>query len=137
MTTTVFEVADEVVVEHHEAASLLVVTWVRWSGHDTFTACLDAQADVVEAGRARYVIVDIQAATGAPSAMDRDYVRRFVFPRFRDGGLEAIVIVRAGNGHTRMATQDWARSGRAWRFDMHEVDSAGEAHRLVRRTCEQ
>lgn len=132
MTTTVFEVADEVVVEHHEAASLLVVTWARWSGHAIFTACLDAQADVVEAGRARHVIVDVQAATGAPSAMDHDYVRRFAFPRFRAGGLQDIVIVRARNGHTRIATQNWVRNGRAWRFDVHEVDSAGEAHRLVR-----
>ena len=130
--SVVFEVTDEVVVVLDEAATVLTATWQRWENHETVKDCLDAQADLVEAGRAQYVVIDIQSATGAPSARDRDYIHRFVFPRFRKGGLRAIVVVRPDSGHTRIGTRSWTHNGKVWRFAMHEVDSLADAQRVVR-----
>lgn len=119
----VFEVPGEVLVVHDASLGEIVATWARFGNPGTFRDCLTCQADLVEAGLARFVIVDISGATGTPSARDHDFVNRFVYPRFRRGGLRAIVTVRPQDSHTRMGTLSWSRSGSAWRFDVTETAS--------------
>ncbi|MBI4942102.1 MAG: hypothetical protein HY830_15260 [Actinobacteria bacterium] len=134
MATIMLEVAAQVAVLFEESAALIVVRWFRFGDHDTFTRSLDVQAGLVEAGRARFIVVDIAEATGTPSAMDHDYVNRFVYPRYRRGGLKAIVTVIPHSARTRMGTKGWNRSGRTWRFDMHEAATVQDARELLERT---
>jgi len=132
--TVVFDVADQVIVLLDEPAGLIVVRWSRFGDHDTFTRSLDVQAELIEAGRARFIVVDIGETTGTPSAMDHDYVNRFVYPRYRRGGLKAIVTVIPHSARTRMGTKGWNRSGRTWRFAMHEAATVQDARDLLERT---
>ena len=136
-TAVVYEVADQVAVLFDQAAQLIVARWARFGDHDTFARSLDVQAELVEAGRARFIVVDIGETTGTPSARDHDYVNRFVYPRYRRGGLQAIVTVLPHSARTRMGTQGWNRSGRSWRFAMHEAATLEDARELLERTYPQ
>ena len=99
MSAVVYECPGEVAVHFDEAAQELLVVWQRFTGNSAvFRASLDAQAALVESGRARFVIVDASRATGAPSARDQDYLARFVSPRYRAGGVRAIVTVLSEPG---------------------------------------
>ncbi|WP_088312633.1 hypothetical protein [Kineosporia sp. R_H_3] len=129
--TVVYEAPGEVSVWFDANPAEIVVRWTRFGDHTTFRDSLDAQADLVEAGRARFIVVDVQAATGSPSARDHDYVNRFVYPRYRAGGLAAIVTVLPRDAHTRMGTQRWQQHGRAWGFAVYETATLDDAHDLL------
>lgn len=129
--TVVYDAPGEVIVWFDEDAQEILVTWVRFGDQHVFKESLDVQAELVEAGRAKYVIVDVATTTGTPSARDQDYVNRFVFPRYREGGLEAIITVVPQSAVTKMGAKRWIHNGNAWRFGMYETASVEDARRLV------
>lgn len=128
--TTVFD-APDVTVALMGTSGRIVVTWGHFGDHAVFRAALDAQAELVETGLATTIVIDVSAATGTPSARDHDYVNRFIFPRYREGGLRAMVTVTARSSHTRLGTRNWTHSAKAWRFAIHEVDDLAQAHALL------
>jgi hypothetical protein len=127
----VYDAPGEVTVLFDEDAAEILVTWTRFGDEAVFRASLDVQADLVGSGRARIVIVDTADSTGVPSAKDLDHLTRFVFPRYREGGLEAILTVVPRSARTKMGAMRWVRSGSMWRFPMYEVASVEDARAVI------
>jgi len=129
--TVVYDAPGEVTVLFDEDATEILATWTRFGDEKVFKDNLDVQADLVESGRARFVIVDTGRTTGVPSAKDQDYLMRFVFPRYREGGLEAILTVVPQSARTKMGAKRWIHSGNVWRFAMYEVASVEDARAVI------
>lgn len=130
-STVVYDAPGQVTVVFDEDAGEILVTWTRFGDDKVFRASLDVQADLVGSGRARIVIVDTADSTGVPSAKDLDHLTRSVFPRYREGGLEAILTVVPRSARTKMGAMRWVRSGSMWRFPMYEVASVEDARAIV------
>lgn len=129
--TVVYDAPGEVTVWFDEDSQEILASWVRFGNERVFKENLDVQAELVESGRARYVIVDVASTTGTPSAKDQDYLTRFVFPRYREGGLSAIITVVPSQAVTKMGAKRWTHSGNAFRFGMYEAASVEDARALV------
>ena len=129
--TLVYDAPGEVTVLFDEDAAEILAVLDPVRDEKVFRDNLDVQAALVESGRARFVIVDTRNATGVPSAKDQDYLMRFVFPRYREGGLEAILTVVPQSARTKMGAKRWIRSGTVWRFAMYEVASVADARAII------
>ena len=129
--TVVYDAPGEVVVSFDENAREILAVWTRFGNEPVFFENLDVQAELVESGRAKFVIVDTEDAEGLPSAKEQDYLMRHVFPRYREGGLEAIFTVVPKSARTKMGAKKWTHAGSVWRFAMYEVASVEAAREII------
>lgn len=129
--TVVYDAPGEVVVTHDRAASEIVVVWTQFAPGPTFKESLDVQADIVERGEARFIVVDTSTTRGTPSREDQEYLITSVFPRYKAVGLKAIVTVVPNNALTRMGANRWKASGSDFGFAMYDAASVEDAHSLL------
>jgi hypothetical protein len=130
--TQIYHAAGQCEATFDAATQTIYARWDKFPAEGHFRPCLDAQAKLVAAGRAKFVIVDVSKTTGVPLQEDQAYLVEKVFPAYKAGGLKAIITVVPASAITKMGAKRWQDSGSQFGFAMYEAASVADAEQLIR-----
>jgi hypothetical protein len=129
--TVIYQAPGVVTTTYDPASTVILVSWEHLAPAH-IRPCLERQMEQVKAG-ARFLVVDVGTARGAPTPEHQAWFDEEVFPFYRRHGLRALITVVPQSGVTRLGAQRWMSAASRHGFDAWDASDLEAVLELIQR----